>query len=169
MAENEDRYREQVKERYGFAQWAGRAADEEGVLRREVELPESLIEGWTRESSEPLTEFLRGDRAMRWVFAAGKAADADRVQVTLSEHGSAGDAHEALIDLVMTFMATSLPTCESVGIKAGDVCFGAHGDVQTGAVFARYNVLVQVESIGARPTSVAPFAERIDGILREGG
>jgi hypothetical protein len=86
--------------------------------------------------------------------------------VKLFEHASVPEAHEALVDLLMSSMAPSLPPCAEVGVRAGDVCFASHGDVQTGVMFARHNVVVHVQSIGGRAVSVAPFAAAIDRLLR---
>ncbi|MHC4066797.1 MAG: hypothetical protein ACYSUI_20160, partial [Planctomycetota bacterium] len=69
-------------------------------------------------------------------------------------------------DVVIASMAPSLPPCGEVGIRAGDICFGSHGDFPTGTIFARYNVLVHVQSIGQTAVSVGPFAAAIDELLR---
>lgn len=158
-------FREAVKERYRFSEWAGRVEGEESVVRRDVRLPDGLVEGWSVERTHDLSEMM-GVPAARHVYARTDEGGRERVMVKLFEHASVLEAHEALIDLLMSSMAPSLPPCGEVGVRAGDVCFGSHGDVQTGVVFARHNVVVHVRSIGARVVSVAPFAEAIDGLLR---
>lgn len=158
-------FREAVKERYRFSEWAGRVEGEEGVTRRDVRLPDDLVEAWSVERTHDLSEMVEGPAA-RYVYARTGDDGRERVMVKLYEHGSVLEAHEALIDLLMSSMAPSLPPCAEVGIRAGDVCFGSHGEVRTGVMFARHNVLVHVQSIGARAVSVAPFAAAIDELLR---
>ncbi|MEN8184144.1 MAG: hypothetical protein ABFS46_16585 [Myxococcota bacterium] len=168
MATQDQEYREAVKERYRFSEWAGTVRGDAAVRRQNVELPDFVVGGWTIERAESLTERIEGVvAATRYVYAQDEAARGRRVMVRVYEYDSPLASHEGLIDVVMTLMAPSLPTCADLGIEAGDVCFGSRGDPPTGAVFSRYNVLVHVESIGARPVSVAPFVQAVDAILDE--
>lgn len=164
--QTEEEHRNEVKSRYGFSDWAGSVKGDPSVTRTEVQLPEPLVEGWAVERVDSISEGMERVRAAnRSLYGRTDAAGRLRVMVRLYEYDTPMAAHEGLIDIVMTYMAPSLPACASVGIQAGDVCFGSHGDVQTGVIFARYNVLVQVESIGGEPTAVTPFVRTIDELL----
>jgi hypothetical protein len=81
------------------------------------------------------------------------------------ECNSVLDAHESLIDVVMTYMAPRLPRCETNGLEIGDICFGSHGDVNLSVIFARFNILVETKNAGTEPTSVDEFARAVDGII----
>lgn len=106
---------------------------------------------------------------MRNIFNS-PGARGQRLIVTVFECNSVEDAHESLIDVVMTYMAPSLPRCETRGLEIGDICFGSHGDVNLNVIFARFNILVEVKSAAPGPTSVDEFARRLDSlILREAG
>ncbi len=162
----QDDYREAVKARYEFSAWSGRVKGDPDATRKDVKLPETPVEGWILERVDPIGE--GGERVEavdRYLFRRRETDGRERVMVRLYQYPTVLAAHEGLIDVVMTFMATSLPRCASVGTEAGDVCFGSPGDVQTGTLFARYNVLVQVESIGADVVSVSSLVQAIDALL----
>jgi len=59
----------------------------------------------------------------------------------------------------------TLPRLDEKGIMIGDVGFTGHGDVTTGIIFVRYNILVDVRSIGKESLSVKEFARLIDNYI----
>jgi hypothetical protein len=165
MSATQDPQRIAVKARYGFADWGGKTRGDVSGFIANFLLPPTAIEGWVRENREEVAPFFRGKRTTRLTYTTAASRAAERVLITVTECDSVLDSHESLIDTVMTYMAPSLPKCETLGLEIGDVCFGCHGDLQVAVIFARYNLLVGVDSIGANPIKVNPIALDIDSFL----
>ena len=159
---NEDAYRDRVKANYEFSSWAGRT--KEGASFQSSKLDISSLEGWTQSEELPATQ--RQRRVERHIFNSSDARG-QRFIVTVFECNSVEEAHESLIDVVMTYMAPSLPRCETRGLEIGDICFGSHGEVNLNVIFARFNILVEVKSATPGPTSVDEFARRVDSLIRD--
>lgn len=151
-------FRDAIKEAYGFSEWGERARNvatplSRGFLPKTEEIAEHELEERVPfpDQRNAFIDYYRG------------VADPDvRFAVTVVEHATVEQAHEGLVDLLSTCMAPSLPRIEEKGIDAGDVGFAGHGDLQRAAFFARSNILIQVESVGARQISVKGLAELID-------
>jgi hypothetical protein len=162
---NEDVFRNQVKTNYEFSQWAGRTKEGDSrVQLKDFVLPSEGIDRWTLEQDEELPAGERQQRVLRYVFN-GRAAGSQRVVVTVFECNSVNDAHESLIDVVMTYMAPSLPRCETKGLEIGDICFGSHGEVNLSVIFARFNILVEIQSATPGPVSVDELARGVDSLI----
>lgn len=157
-------YREQVKQNYEFAQWAGRTKEgDPNVKVIDFTLPS---EGNLRvEQREDLTPSDRQNRITRYVFAAPAGGEAVRTIATVFECRSVNDAHETLIDVVMTYMARNLPRCETRGLPVGDICFGSHGEVNLSVIFARFNILVEIKSATPESPPVDEYARAIDSLI----
>jgi hypothetical protein len=161
---SEDAYRERVKVNYEFSSWAGRTKEGADFQLRSFAVRSQDLEGWTEVQSEELPAGKRQRRVMRYVFSSPDTRG-QRLNVTAFECNSVEDAHESLIDVVMTYMAPSLPRCETRGLEIGDICFGSHGEVNLNVIFARFNILVEVKSAIPGPTSVDEFARSLDSLI----
>jgi hypothetical protein len=160
----EEAFRNQVKTNYEFSTWAGRTKDGAGFQVSNFAIRSQDLEGWSEEQSEELPATKRQRRVVRYVFNSPDPRS-QRLIVTVFECNSVEDAHESLIDVVMTYMAPSLPRCETRGLEIGDICFGSHGDVNLNVIFARFNILVEVKSATPGPTSVDEFARSLDSLI----
>jgi len=161
---SEDAYRDRVKANYEFSSWAGRAKEGADFQLSNFTIKPQDLEGWTQEQSEELPPTNRQRRVVRHIFKAA-GARGQRLIATVFECNSVADAHESLIDVVMTYMAPSLPRCETRGLEIGDICFGSHGEVNLNVIFARFNILVEVKSATPGPTSVDEFARSLDSLI----
>ncbi len=159
--ESDAAYREQVKQNYDFYEWAGRTKEGQGDVRlTDFHLDE--LEGWSLTQQEDLTPSVRQTRVVRYVFSA---ADNQRLVSTVFTCDSVIEAHESLIDVVMTYMAPKLPRCETKGLPIGDICFAGHGDLNVAVIFARFNILTEIQNTGPHLTSVDEFARGIDSMI----
>ncbi len=157
-------YRAQVKENYGFSEWAGHT--EEG--NRDVGISDFVLatedfKEWKLVEKEDLPASSRQRRIVRYVFNSG--GKGRRLVSTIFECNSVLDAHETLIDVVMTYMARKLPRCGTKGLEIGDICFAGHGDMTVSVIFARFNILAEIQSVGSEPASVDGFARSVDEMV----
>ena len=119
-----EEYRNEVKARYRFSDWAGQVKGDRATTRRDVRLPEPLVDEWTAQRVDSISEGMEGvSGANRYLYEQVHAPQQQRVMVRLYEYDSPLAAHEGLIDIVMTHMAPTLPPCESVATEAGDYVF----------------------------------------------
>ena len=162
--DNEEVFRNQVKTKYEFSAWAGRTKEGADFQVTNFAIRAQDLEGWSEEQSEELPATKRLRRVVRYVFNSPNPRG-QRLIVTVFECNSVNDAHESLIDVVMTYMAPSLPRCETRGLEIGDICFGSHGDVNLNVIFARFNILVEIKSATPGPTPVDEFARRLDSLI----
>jgi hypothetical protein len=156
-------YRNRVKENYGFSEWGGHTKEGDRHVRlTNVLLITEEFKGWELAEKEDLPASARQLRVLRYVFSASK----DRRMVsTIFECNSVLDAHESLIDVVMTYMAPKLPRCETKGLEIGDVCFAGHGEINLSVIFARFNILAEIQRVGTVATSVDEFAKSVDALI----
>ena len=161
---NEEVFRNQVKTKYEFSAWAGRTKEGADFQVTKFAIRPQDLEGWREEQSEELPATKRQRRVVRYVFNSPDPRG-QRLIVTVFECNSVNDAHESLIDVVMTYMAPSLPRCETRGLEIGDICFGSHGDVNLNVIFARFNILVEIKSATPGPTPVDEFARSLDSLI----
>lgn len=159
-------YREQLEQRYGFAEWGDRvaAAASAPVLRFAAD-PHALP-GMRLQERSALPD-VRGH--IDHLVGDGPGREAERIAVTVVEHVDVAAAHEHLIELLGQSMLARLPSCADRGLAIGDVCFCTGGDPVAQIYFTRANVFVRVESTGDQPTSVAAVAEAVDGQVRAAG
>lgn len=155
-------YREQVKKNYEFSEWAGQTkAGDRNVRLTDFEVDTARFEGSLVEK-EDLPVSSRQRRVVRYMFDFGGKG---RLVLTTYECSSVVEAHESLIDVVMTYMARKLPRCGEKGLEIGDICFAGHGDSNLAVIFARFNILTEVQSVGPEPVSVDAFARRVDEMI----
>ena len=154
-------YRNRVKENYGFSEWGGRTkVGDRDVRLTDFVLPTEEFKGWELAEREDLPTSSRQQRVVRSIFtSSGKGR---RIVATVFECNSVLEAHESLIDVVMTYMAPKLPRCESKGLELGDICFAGHSEINVSVIFARFNILAEIQSVGTEPVSVDEFARRVD-------
>ena len=164
--ETDEQYRNQVKANYEFSSWAGdvKEGDRDARLPELFVLPAGL-ENWRLEEQEEQPSTNRQQRVVRYIYNSGREDEGSRVVSTIFNCNSVLEAHETLIDVVMTYMAPSLPRCETKGLEVGDICFGSHGEVNLSVIFARFNVLVEIKNAGRKPVSVNEFARSIDALI----
>ena len=162
---NEEVFRNQVKTKYEFSTWAGRTKEGADFQLSNFAIRPQDLEGWREEQSEELPGTERQRRVVRYIFSPSAKPGGQRLIVTVFECNSVNDAHESLIDVVMTYMAPSLPRCETRGLEIGDICFGSHGPVNLNVIFARFNILVEIKSATEGPTSVDEFARSLDSLI----
>lgn len=161
----EEAYRNHVKANYEFTKWAGKTREGTPDVRlTDVRIGPEEITRWKLEEAEELPA-VRQRRERRYVYVSPDSGGRRRLLLTTLECNSVADAHESLIDVVMTYMAPSLPRCETKGLEVGDICFGSHGDVNLSVIFARFNILAETKNAGTEPVSVDEFARDVDAII----
>lgn len=159
---SEEAFRERVKQNYDFYQWANHTKEGDGTVKIiGFALPPtgnifSVIE------KEDLTPSSRQDRVTRYICESPRGR---RVITTIFECQSVSDAHETLIDVVMTYMAPKLPKCETTNLTVGDICFGSHGELNLSIIFARFNILSEIKSATPGSVSVDEFAKAVDSLI----
>jgi hypothetical protein len=175
MNSNFEEFRKAVKEKIDFDSWAGTRKCRDGGLWINFFLPFGDINELTLEEKKDITKNHltlykknklarnhRKRRYSRYIFSNKDALSEGRVLIRVVECNSVIEAHEVLIDIVMTFMATTLPRCETHGLHIGDVCFGSYGNVPSSIIFTRYNIIVEARSIGFKDLPVDKITEKID-------
>ena len=164
----DEAYRNQVKTRYEFSSWAGRTkAGDKDVRLADFRIGAEELRGWRLEQSEELPS-PKQQHVVRYIYSSSGEGVGRRVVLTTLECSSVLDAHETLIDVVMTYMAPSLPRCETRGLEIGDICFGSHGEVNLSVIFARFNILAEIQNAGAEAISVDEFARSVDSLIYKG-
>ena len=159
---SEDAFRERVKQNYDFYQWANHTKEGDGTVKvTGFALPPtgtifSVVE------KEDLAPSSRQDLVTRYICESPRGR---RVITTIFECKSVNDAHETLIDVVMTYMAPKLPKCETTNLVVGDICFGSAGDVNLSIIFARFNILSEIKSATLGTTSVDELAKAVDALI----
>lgn len=88
-----------------------------------------------------------------------------RLLVKLNEFGSEVEAHQGLLSVLAQSSAPKLPSGIERGEALGDIAYFGLDDPPTWIVFVRYNVLVQLNSIGDIPSSVLELARSLDSQL----
>lgn len=161
----EEAYRQQVKTNYEFSTWAGHTREGTADVRlTDVRIGPEQIKRWKLEEAEELPA-VRQRRERRYIYVSPESGGRRRLLLTTLECNSVLDAHESLIDVVMTYMAPRLPRCETKGLEVGDICFGSHGDVNLSVIFVRFNILAETKNAGTEPVSVDEFAREVDAII----
>jgi hypothetical protein len=162
--DSDEAYRERVKENFEFSTWAGRTKEgDRSAMIRAFTLPTKL-NGLEVESKEEVPPGPRQQRVTRYILSSREFIGR-RIVTTVFECNSVDDAHETLIDIVMTYMAPKLPRCETKGLEVGDICFGSHGEVNLSVIFARFNILTEIQSATPGPTSVDDLARHLDSLI----
>jgi hypothetical protein len=162
---SDEAYRDAVKQNYGFTEWAGHTKEGDRNVRVSgFALPATDAANFEVEGKQDLTPASRQNRVTRF-NCVSPPKSGNRIITTVFECKSVDDAHETLIDVVMTYMARKLPRCETTGLTIGDICFGSHGEVNLLVIFARFNILVEIKSATPGPTPVDEFARRIDALI----
>ncbi|MFZ1219463.1 MAG: hypothetical protein WAO00_09225 [Chthoniobacterales bacterium] len=156
-------FRSAIKERYGFAAWpltpvARPLAEKRGFVPKQAEVRPFLLE---RRRALP-------DHRNAYIDFYHRADDPQVLfSVTVIEHQTPEEAHEALVDFLTTVMAPTLPATSEKGIEVGDVGFAGHAEVQTDVCFTRGTVFIRVQSIGDKEASVKELAEILDRQVRQ--
>lgn len=162
MIENDadEAYRNRVKTNYSFSEWAGRVKEGNTDVRlTDFVLPKELS-GWNVAEQQELPSSSRQRRVVRYIFSSLR--EKERLITTIFECVSVNEAHESLIDVVMTYMAPKLPRCETRGLAIGDVCFGSQSEQNSSVIFARFNILAEIQAIGSNPKLADEFASAVD-------
>jgi hypothetical protein len=161
----DEAYRNRVKGNYEFSTWAGHTREgAKDVRLTDVRISPEQIKGWKLEEVEEFPS-VRQRRERRYIYVSPESGGRRRLLLTTLECNSVLDAHESLIDVVMTYMAPRLPRCETKGLELGDICFGSHGHVNLSVIFARFNILAEIKNAGTEPTSVDEFARAVDSVI----
>jgi len=151
---------EGARKRFGFDTWPRPSEKNAQLSARHVSLDAGkMAETWHRETRIPW-----GDTGYADYFESVKN-NRHRIMVRVSEYRSHDDARMALLKEVSVSSAVTLPRLDARGIPIGDVGFTGHGDMDTGIIFVRNNILVDVRSIGEEPVSVAEFAKVMDNYI----
>jgi len=158
-------HRNEVKKRYGFEAWGGKIKGPEAGLTRNFLIPWRYLQPFKVERKEVTPVSLREGRELTFIFASPETPKDERLLIRVWECDGVESAHEALIDVVMTFMAASLPSCSSLDLEIGDVCFGSHGERQVAMIFASNNLLIDIRSIGLRKLAVSSYADKLDKLI----
>lgn len=166
MTDANDIYRNRVKENNEFGSWAGRTkAGDREVRITDFVVPADVVKGLEREAQEGLPPSARQQRIIRYVYSSSREGGGQRLVATIFECKSVNDAHETLIDVVMTYMAPKLLKCENRNLEIGDICFCGYGEVNLSVIFARFNILAEIKSAGPTPMPVDEFARSLDSLI----
>jgi hypothetical protein len=164
--DSHEAYRNKVKANYEFSSWAGETKEGNRDVRlRDFFIRSDEIKGWEQEEKEELPPSHRQQRVVRYIYTSQREAGSQPLVLTVFECNSVLEAHETLIDVVMTYMAPNLPRCHAKGLEIGDICFGSHGDVNLSVIFARSNILAEILSASPGRTSVDEFAGNVDSLI----
>lgn len=159
-------FRNQVKANYDFVSWANQAQRSDGGVQvRDFRIASEELEGWKLLMTEALRPSERQRRITRYGYGPSGEARGPRLILTVLECHSILDAHETLIDMVMTYMAPRLPRFGSEGLAIGDIGFGSHGTVSVSAIFARFNILVEILRASPEAGSIDEFARGVDALI----
>ena len=161
---SEEAFRERVKQNYDFYQWAGHTKEGDRNVRISGFVLPSTANMFEVVEKEDLSPSNRQDRVTRYICVSPPGENR-RIITTVFECKTVAEAHETLIDVVMTYMAPRLPKCETTGLTVGDICFGSHGDVNLSVIFARFNILSEIKSATPGPTSVDELARAVDSLI----
>ncbi|HXT62410.1 MAG TPA: hypothetical protein VN696_05175 [Pyrinomonadaceae bacterium] len=152
-------YREEVKQNFGFSEWAGQTKEADREVRS-LDLQTMTV---PIAEHEDLPTSSRQRRIVRYIF--GSAGKGGQLVSMIYECNSTMDAHETLIDVVMTYMAPKLPRCGEKGLEIGDICFAGASETNVSVIFARFNILAEVRSVGQEPVSVDALARGLDELI----
>ncbi|MDP3770317.1 MAG: hypothetical protein U1A23_04775 [Candidatus Sungbacteria bacterium] len=156
----DEKYREELKKQYHFSEWP-RGKN----MHADILLPDE-IEGWRQVSKESLSDAYGKKLTTKYVYAKDATY---RVAVTVFTRESADAADEDMLEIISGYMATSLPTCKSQGVDAGDVCFGTNDKMLSAALFVRDNIAVQVLNIDKGAVLIADLLKKIDSLIASQG
>lgn len=149
-----------ARQRFGFDAWPRPSEKNAQIRVMKLSLdPGQIDENWRLEQRLPW-----GDTGYADYFQSVKNAR-HRIMVRISEYPTHDEARLALLKEISSSSAVTLPRLDERGIMIGDVGFTGHGDVSTGILFVRYNILVDVRSIGEESLSVEEFARLIDNYI----
>ncbi len=173
MTNEEDSRRENIKEIHNFSSWKRKVTDKK---RRDlsIDLSASIRDfsdiknffNWKLIRKEPVEIERQECKATEYLWKNPTNEKEELVQIRIIECNSFSDAHEAIIDFMMSSSLMKFPSCEEIGIDIGDICFGGYGEILTGIIFARNNVMVYIRSVGKNDISIKEIAENIDSMIR---
>ncbi|MCZ6454813.1 MAG: hypothetical protein O6909_11300 [Alphaproteobacteria bacterium] len=151
----DDRNRELVKQRYGFADW-DRGRERERAQQYVSHLPSDVL---------PLPRIERVAFDGGYIDTYGDGGEIV-VTVWIHQHASPDRAREAMIDFLMTCMAQRLPDASEKDLQIGDVAFVGHDETQTSLVFVRDDVFVRVHSVGETDYPIGELADVVDQAIK---
>ena len=161
---SEEAFRERVKQNYDFNEWAGHTKEGDRNVKISGFVLPSTATTFQVVEKEELSPSSRQNRVTRYVCVSPTGGKG-RIITTIFECRTVDEAHESLIDVVMTYMAPKLPKCETKNLTVGDICFGSPGDVNLSVIFARFNILSEIKSATPGPTSVDEIAKAVDSLI----
>jgi hypothetical protein len=172
---NKDPYkklRDSRKRQHNYDNWSDRVSSEESFHIEETTIAGIKVGGLSLSeySSTKLANRLDrtylmksdgSDRSMEGLFG----------KLVISECSSVKEAHECIIDYMITCTLPKFPSGKSRGIEVGDVCFTSIDDPPTGIIFARNNVMVSVrlsiEGLKQPLDQYKDLHEKVAGIVKE--
>ena len=119
-----------------------------------------MAETWHLERRLPY-----GDNGYADYFESVKN-DKHRVMVRISEYHDHDEARLALLKNISFSSAITLPRLDKLGMEIGNVGFTGYSGTHTSIIFVRYNVLVDVRSIGEESISILDFAREVDNKIK---
>jgi hypothetical protein len=150
-----------VKQRYRYSEWSPAAAASLGTVRSflpQVADRHTL----TLEKRVPMMD-LPGAFSEHYVSVTDPGV---RVLVDIAIYPSIATAHEALLHILSRVSAPTLPSGVERGLEIGDVAFAGHEELVTAVLFVRRNVVVDIQSAGFTPVTVAELALDIDAQIK---
>jgi hypothetical protein len=145
--------------------WFGTTRSPHALLCCDFPLGTRILGGLALEASEVLSSIASERCATRFIYSSPESRATRRVVIHLYEADSVTHAHRVLLDLLAHHMAPR-PRCSAEGLELGDVCFGTEDGSRTAVLFASYNLVVDVRSVGIERRGVTDFAARIDDQIR---
>ncbi len=151
----DDRNRELVKQRYGFADW-DRGRERERARQYVSHLPSDVL-------PLPRIERVAFDGGYIDTYGDGRETV---VTVWIHQHASPDRAREAMVDFLMTCMAQRLPDASEKGLQIGDIAFVGLDETQASLVFVRDDVFVRVHSVGEKHYPIGELAQVVDQAIK---
>ncbi len=149
-----------ARQRFDFRNWPRPSKKNAQIRVMKLSLdPRQMDENWRLEQRLPW-----GDSGYADYFQSTKNTR-HRIMVRICEFRTHDEARLALLREISFSTAMTLPRLDKRGIRIGDVGFTGPGDVSTGILFVRYNILVDVRSVGEESLSVEEFARLIDNYI----
>jgi|GEM_PF-2254277 len=151
---------EGARKRFGFDAWPRPSREDAQFHARQMSLDLKEVEAtWHREQRIPWGHKGYAD------YYEERENGRHRIMVRVSEYPSNDEARMALLREISFSMAVTLPRLDERAIWIGDIGFTGHGEVDTGIIFVRHNMLVDVRSIGDEALSVREFAGAVDNFV----
>jgi hypothetical protein len=175
MINHKNARREKMKDMHSFSAWKKRMSKKTVCFNVNTLISKKDFSGleqclnWELVKKKSMPIERPGCKCTQYLFKNPEPEKKEElVLIRMTECDSFSNAHESIIDFMMTSTLPKFPNGEEVGLNVGDICFGSHAKIPVSVLFARDNLMVYVRSVGADDVNVEKVAVKIDEIIRTG-